>query len=88
MEEGVSWAGRDAFRLRGVPVEEWDYPPEPLWWGADEYEVIVDAERGVLLRLASRLGGEDIDALEVKEIRLDEPFGDEVLESREPLARS
>lgn len=85
VEEGVSWSGRDAIRLRGVPVEEWEYPPEPLWWGADEYEAVVDAERGVLLRLASRLGGEDIDALEVQEIHFDEPFDEEVFASRETL---
>lgn len=79
------WAGREAARLRGVPVEEWEGPPEPLWWGADEYEAVVDAERGVVLRLASRLGGEDFDALEVEEIRFDERFGQEVFDSREPL---
>lgn len=78
-------AGREAIRLVGVPVEEWEYDPEPLWWGADEYEVVVDAERGVLLRCASRLGGEDFDALEVEEIYFDERFGEEVFTSREPL---
>jgi len=26
-EGPVRWAGREAFRLRGVPVEEWEYPP-------------------------------------------------------------
>jgi hypothetical protein len=49
-------AGREAIRLVGVPLEEWDHFPEPLWWGADEYEFLVDAERGVLLRCASRRG--------------------------------
>ena len=52
-------------------------------WGADEYEVLVDAERGVLLRCASRLGGEDFDALEVEEIRFDERFREEMFTSRE-----
>jgi len=84
-ESPVSWAGREAVRLRCVPVEEWEYPPEPLWWGADEYEAVVDAERGVLLRCASRLGGEDFDALEVEEIHFDERFGDDVFTSRELL---
>ncbi len=84
-EAPVTWAGREAVRLRGVPVEEWEYPPEPLWWGADEYEVVVDAERSVLLRCASRLRGEDFDALEVEEIHFDEPFGPEVFTSRQPL---
>lgn len=78
-------AGREAVRLVGVPVEEWEYEPEPLWWGADEYEVLVDAERGVILRCASRLGGEDFDALEVAEIRFDERFPKDVFTAREPL---
>ena len=76
-----------------MPVEEWDYDPEPLWWGADEYEVLADAERGVLLRCASQLGvrcasqlgGEDFDALEVEEIHFDEHFPEEVFAAPEPL---
>ena len=84
-EHSVLWAGREAVRLRGVPAKEWEGPPEPLWWGADEYEVIVDAERGVLLRTASRLAGEDFDALEVEEIHFDEQFPEDVLTSRKPL---
>ena len=45
-EAPVPWAGREAVRLVGVPVKGWEYPPEPLWWGADEYEAVVDAEHG------------------------------------------
>ena len=78
-------AGREAIRLVGVPEEEWDYWPEPLWWGADEYEFLVDSERGVLLRCASRLGGKDVDALEVEEIHFDEELPADVFSSREPL---
>ncbi len=84
--EGVTRkAGREAIRLVGVPAEEWDHWPEPLWWGADEYEFLVDSERGVLLRCASRLGGEDFDALEVEEIHFDERFPAEVFSSRQPM---
>lgn len=78
-------AGREAIRLVGVPVEEWDHFPEPLWWGAEEYEVLVDAERGVLLRCASRLNGKDFDALEVEEIHFDERFPEDVFTAPEPL---
>ena len=85
VEGPVTWARRKAMRLRAVPVEELEYPPEPLWWGADEYEVVVDSGRGVLLRCASRLGAKDIDALEVEEIFFDERFPEEVFTSREPL---
>ena len=87
VEGRAAWAGREAVRLvGGVPAEGWEYLPEPLWWGADEYEVLVDAERGVLLRTACRLSGEDFDALEVEEIHYDERFPEEVFDSREPLA--
>jgi len=85
-EGQVTWAGREAVRLVGVPpVVEQEWDPDPLSWGADEYEVLVDAERGVLLRCASRLRGKDFDALEVEEIYFDEPFSEEVFTSREPL---
>jgi hypothetical protein len=53
--------------------------------GADEYEVVVDAERGVLLRCSSCLGGEDFDALEVEKIHFDERFGEDTFASRDPL---
>ena len=85
MEGRTRKAGREAIRLVGVPVEERDYDPKPLWWGADEYEVLADAERGVLLRCASRLGGEDFDALEVEEIHFDEHFPEDVFTSPGPL---
>ena len=81
-------AGREVIRLVGVPEEgweKWDYWPEPLWWGANEYEFLVDSERGVLVRCASRLGGKDIDALEVEEIHFDEELPEDVFSSREPL---
>jgi hypothetical protein len=88
VEGQVVWAGREAVRLVGVPGEQWDWEwdPDPLHWGADEYEVVVDAERGVLLRCASRMGGKDFDALEVEEIYFDERFGEDVFTSREPLS--
>lgn len=87
VEGTVEWAGREALRLRGVPGERWDWgwDPDPLYWGADEYEAVVDAERGVLLRCASRLGGGDFDALEVEEIHFDEDFPEGTFTSREPL---
>jgi hypothetical protein len=87
VEGPLMWAGREAVRLRGMPGEEWDWgwDPDPLSWGADEYEVVVDAERGVLLRCASRLNGQDFDALEVEEIHFDESFPEYTFASREPL---
>ena len=87
VEGPITWAGREAWRLSGVPGADWDWgwDPDPLSWGADEYEVVVDAERGVLLRCASRLRGEDFDALEVEEIHFDEQLAREVFGARQPL---
>ena len=87
VEGALTWAGREAVLLRGVPGEGWDWEwdPDPLSWGADEYEAVVDAERGVLLRIASRLGGEDFEALEVEEIHFDERFPEDTFASRVPL---
>lgn len=85
-EVGVRWAGREAVRLVVVPpVIELEWDPDPLSWGADEYEVVVDAERGVLLRCASWLRGKDLDALEVEEIHFDECLEEDVFTAREPL---
>lgn len=87
VEGPIAWAGREAWRLSGVPGADWDWgwDPDPLSWGADEYEVVVDAERGVLLRCASRLRGEDFDALEVEEIHFDEHLDAEVFSARWPI---
>ena len=92
VEDTATKAGREAVRLVGVTTPEWnwetddDRDPDPLGWGADEYEFLVDTERGVLLRSASRLDGADFHALEVEEIYFDEQFSEEVFTSREPLA--
>lgn len=51
----------------------WDYAPlEPFENGADDYTLSVDAEVGVILRLASRLHGEEYDVFEVSDIAFDE----------------
>lgn len=53
----------------------WDYAPlEPFEDGADDYLLSVDAEVGVVLRLASRLRGEEFDVYEVLDIAFDEAF--------------
>ena len=91
VEGTTAKAGREAVRLVGVTGPEWnwetdnDRDPNPLGWGADEYEFLVDAERGVLLRCTSRLKGADFHTLEVAEIHFDEQFPEDVFTSREPL---
>jgi hypothetical protein len=87
VEGQMSWAGREAIRRVGIPpVVEQDWDPDPLSWGADEYELLVDAERGVILRCANKLEGRDFDVLEIQEISFDERFEREVNTSRQPLS--
>ena len=88
VEGETEWAGRGAIRLLGVPpAGEWDDrdDPDPLAWGADEYELLVDAERGVILRHANRLEGTEFYVLEMEEVHFDERFAEEVFLPPRPL---
>ncbi|MGQ0668843.1 MAG: hypothetical protein ACT4PO_04080 [Actinomycetota bacterium] len=81
--------GRSAFLGRGVlhvlatPSEIDDNDEESGDWrgathgfgnGADEYDLLVDARRGVLLRSEARIGGEPFRVLEMREVAFDESF--------------
>jgi hypothetical protein len=58
-----------AVRTRGVPASQTGLPR-----GADELELLVDAEFGVLLRLVCSAGGEAFEVHQVREIAFDEPI--------------
>jgi hypothetical protein len=60
-----------------VEAISWDYAPlEPFQEGADDYLLSVSAEVGVVLRLASRLGGEEFDVFEMVDLVFDEAFAE------------
>lgn len=103
----TSVAGRSALRLRARPRFRgfWDDGGRDVWRrfllppGADEYELLVDAERGVILRSAARLDDEDFRVTELTEVAFDEelppetftfdlPPGEEFLPPREEVLRS
>ncbi len=73
-------AGRDGVVVRATPRELEDpyrqghYLPD----GADDFQLLVDAERGILLRLEARLDGEPFMISEVVEVHFDETLPDEV----------
>ena len=79
-------AGREAVRLLALPGEEmWRSTSGSLRsargaLGANDYELLADAERGVLLRWAARLEGGEFDKLEVTEIAFDEELPEDVFE--------
>jgi hypothetical protein len=72
-------AGRRAIALRGVPRRRDDHAAllARLPLGADAHDLMVDAERGILLRIASEIDGEPFSIAEVEEVAFDEDFAPE-----------
>ena len=67
---------RDTVEVEAQAVSS-DYAPlEPFEAGADDYALSVDAEIGIILRLASRLRGEEYDLFEISDIAFDEVFAE------------
>jgi len=77
-------AGRDAIAVHGTPRDAAAFDV-PLPVGATEHELLVDRERGVILRVASLLDGVAFDTIEVTDAAFDEPL-DEGLFRYEPSA--
>jgi hypothetical protein len=80
--EPATAIGREALRARARPRPGDDrhdgWRLHAIGWGADEYELVVDRERGVLLRAAARLGGEEFQVMEIEAIEFDAPIADAV----------
>lgn len=79
-------AGRDGIVVRATPRALDDsqrlrpYLPE----GADDFELLVDVERGIVLRLEARLDGEPFMIIELIEVQFDETFAEEVFVFQAP----
>lgn len=65
-------AGRNGIALHATP--RGPHPHPPLAWGASTHELVVDAERGVLLRVASSLDSVVFETVSVTTIAFDEPL--------------
>lgn len=71
-------AGRDALVVEGrVPAGQPFRPFDGVPPGATDFELLVDAERGVVLRSEARLDGRPFRVREVLEIAFDEPLPEE-----------
>ena len=66
-------AGREAIRVRAEPVDDDDIRWY-AWKSADEFELLVDAERGTLLRIGARERGAEFAGIEVTSIEFDSPI--------------
>lgn len=92
----AEFAERSAVRLTARPLPAEERTPyddgdseassrlHGIGSGADEYDLMVDAERGVLLRCEARLQGKAFRILEVKSIHFDETFDDETFRLHPP----
>ena len=73
--ERTVWLGRKVVKVRGEPVRSdglWaDNAEKLLWRDGDEYELLIDTERGTLLRMTCRLNGEETSVDEVTSIDFD-----------------
>lgn len=71
----VTHLGRDALRVRAVPRPGRDALVDPLFWETgDEFELLVDHQRGVLLRYEARSGGETFAVAVAEHLVFDEPL--------------
>jgi outer membrane lipoprotein-sorting protein len=71
-----SWDGRSVSVLRCKSAGGLDNTPLPV--GADEYEIWLDEERGVLLRAAARSGSTEIATIELFDVDFDVRIDDAV----------
>jgi len=79
-------AGREAIHVRATPRAGesewsgfWGFTP-----GADEYDLLIDAERGVLLRVEARLENEPVGITELLEVAFDEELPEEIFRFEPP----
>jgi hypothetical protein len=74
--------GRQVYRVRATPARGNDvqrsFALHALGTGADEYEIVVDKERGFLLRAEARRNGRAFRVVEMRSLALDEELPAEV----------
>jgi hypothetical protein len=76
----ITFLSRSAYLIGAVPAKLDEHAPpfvlHALGVGADRYELVVDAEVGVVWRSQAELGGEAFRVLEVDELGINEPLED------------
>jgi outer membrane lipoprotein-sorting protein len=78
-------AGRAAIRVSATPRSRHDHALHTLgFFGADEVELLVDAEVGVVLRVEARGEGAPFAVWDVREIAFDESIPDDLLRLEPP----
>ena len=73
------YRGREAVQVKAIPrkSKEW-VVPETFWIEADEYELLVDKERGILLRYSAKLEGHEYAVVSAESVVFDEPIPESI----------
>jgi hypothetical protein len=83
----IIFIGRPALEVVATPSpiddndeesSDWRFATHHLGGGADEYALLVDAQRGVLLRSEARIGGEPFRIIEMAAVAFDEALAEDV----------
>jgi hypothetical protein len=75
----VQYAEREALQVQAVAHQGKEAARDPFFWGgADDYELLVDKERGVLLRYAAKLRGQDMAVAAVERVVFEALIPDDV----------
>jgi hypothetical protein len=93
-QEEMTFAGQPAVRVSATPAEPshedrleafaMDEAASDLGIGADRYELIVDTERGVILRSEAQLDGSPYLIIEMRSVGFDEPLLEETFRLEAP----
>ncbi|HLU10183.1 MAG TPA: hypothetical protein VK003_10990 [Oceanobacillus sp.] len=72
-------AERDAIQIKAIYRKGKSRSYEPMFWStADEYELLIDKERGILLRYAAKLAGEEFAVASVDQVSFDQPIPERI----------
>lgn len=75
----IRFVEREALQVRAVFRRGKELACDPFFWsGADDYELLVDKERGILLRYAARLGEQEVAVAAVEHVVFDAAIPDDV----------
>jgi hypothetical protein len=82
----TTFLSRSAYLVDAIPAKIDEHAPSlvlhSLGAGADRYELVIDAEVGVVWRSQAEVGGEAFRVLEVDELGIDEPIDDRLFSPR------
>lgn len=79
IEDEIRYLDREAIRVHAIYIRGKTICQDKFFWSiADEYEIVVDKERGILLYYAAKFRDQKIAEASVKEVAFDESLSEEL----------